>query len=81
MQNQPYIESAVAINDVEVQLIPKEDFQKLLFSNSDFSAQFIKMIANETLDIEQQLLDVAYGSVRKKSGQCSFNIGHGYGLE
>jgi CheY-like chemotaxis protein len=66
VQNQPYIESAVAINDVEVQLIPKEDFQKLLFSNSDFSAQFIKMIANETLDIEQQLLDVAYGSVRKK---------------
>jgi DNA-binding response OmpR family regulator len=62
----PYDESAMAMEDSRIRLIPEEDFKLLLFNDKDFSAKFIKMIASETIDVEQQLLDLAYGSVRKK---------------
>ena len=61
-----YDESAMAMEDSRIRLIPEEDFKLLLFNDKDFSAKFIKMIASETVDVEQQLLDLAYGSVRKK---------------
>ncbi|MDX1684865.1 MAG: response regulator [Saprospiraceae bacterium] len=66
LQKEPYEENAMAMEECKVKLIPEKDFRLLLFNDKDFSAQFIKMIANETTEVEQQLLDLAYGSVRKK---------------
>lgn len=61
-----YGSSASATTASELRLIPKEDFFKLLHSNRDFSAQFIKMMANRAEDTEEQLIEMAYSSVRKK---------------
>lgn len=66
LQMEPYEESAMAMEDCQIKLIPEKDFRLLLFNDKDFSAQFIKMIANEVVEVEQHLLDLAYGSVRKK---------------
>ena len=61
-----YKSSAKATTLSELRLIPKDDFFKLLHSNRDFTAQFIKMMANRAEDPEKQLIEIAYSSVRKK---------------
>ncbi|MDX1942001.1 MAG: response regulator [Saprospiraceae bacterium] len=80
-----YNEAAAALEDTEVSLIPKEDFQTLLHANRDVASQLIKMLANNVTEKEEQLLQLAYNSVRKrvadallllhnKEGKNEFNI-------
>jgi CRP-like cAMP-binding protein/CheY-like chemotaxis protein len=64
--NDRYLESAIVVETADVRLIPKDDFQKLVFSDRDVNARFIKMLANHVSDQEQQLIDLAYNSVRKR---------------
>ncbi|MEM1119773.1 MAG: response regulator [Bacteroidota bacterium] len=67
MAEAPYTYGAVAMNnDTELSLIPKEDFFQLLFANRDVFSQLIKMLANNVIDKEEQLLNLAYSSVRKR---------------
>lgn len=66
LNEKPYTESAAAIEDTELKLIPQEDFNKLVFGNKDVSTRFIKFLASHIAAQEQQLLDLAYNSVRKR---------------
>ncbi len=66
IQDHPYEESAMVIEDAVLHLIPKEDFNMLLYHNRGFSLQFIKMLANEVSAVEEDLLKLAYDSVRLK---------------
>jgi CheY-like chemotaxis protein/CRP-like cAMP-binding protein len=54
------------VKDTELSLIPKDDFFQLLFANKDVSSRLIKMLANNVINKEGQLLDLAYSSVRKR---------------
>ncbi|HMO40818.1 MAG TPA: response regulator [Saprospiraceae bacterium] len=80
-----YSESCAALEDTEVSLIPKDDFQALLHANRDVASQLIKMLASNVSEKEEQLLQLAYNSVRKrvasallllhdKEGKSEFNI-------
>ena len=66
IKNEPYNFSAAALGDLEVSLIPKEDFLKLLHANRDVSSRLIKMLADNIAEKEVQLLNLAYNSVRKR---------------
>jgi CRP-like cAMP-binding protein/FixJ family two-component response regulator len=61
-----YNETASALEDTELVLVPKEDFFSLLHSNRDVSAKFIKLLAGNVVAKEEQLLNLAYNSVRKR---------------
>ncbi|HMP12700.1 MAG TPA: response regulator [Saprospiraceae bacterium] len=61
-----YNESCTALEDTEISLIPKDDFQALLHANRDVASQLIKMLANNISEKEDQLLQLAYNSVRKR---------------
>ena len=61
-----YPESAAALEDCCIKLVPKQDFAALVFGNRDVNARFIKMLASHIADREQQLIDLAYNSVRKR---------------
>ena len=63
---QAYTGEASTIEKTTLRLIPKEDFSILLYNNRDFSIQFMKMLSNRAIDTEKKLIDMAYGSVRKK---------------
>lgn len=65
-----YHESASALEDSEIRLIPKEDFFSLLYNNRDFSVRFIKMLAENMEDQEEQLLSLAYNSIRKRVAEA-----------
>lgn len=66
IKNDQHNESAAALELTEISLIPKEDFIKLMSANRDVSSQLIKMLANNISDHEEQLLHLAYNSVRKR---------------
>jgi CRP-like cAMP-binding protein len=61
-----YPESTAALEDSTIKLIPKSDFTALVFGNRDVNARFIKMLANNVVEREQQLIDLAYNSVRRR---------------
>lgn len=61
-----YTESATAMEETQLSLIPKEDFFTLLHGNRDVASQLIKMLANNMTETEEQLLNLAYNSVRRR---------------
>jgi CRP-like cAMP-binding protein len=61
-----YTESAAALEETEVSVIPKEDFFKLLYSNAEVSAKFIGLLSHNLAEKEKQLLEIAYHSVRQR---------------
>lgn len=61
-----YFDSAEALEDSELILIPKEDFLKLITRNREVAASFIQMMSNNLEEKEKQLLDLAYKTVRKR---------------
>jgi CRP-like cAMP-binding protein/CheY-like chemotaxis protein len=67
LENTPYHETAVATQDSEVIIIPKEDFLTLVYSHSDVSAAFISMLCKKVVEKETALLNLAYSSVRQRT--------------
>ena len=61
LKDQPYSESAIAINQAEISLTPKADFFALLFYNKDFSSRFLSMLADNASAQQQQILQLAFG--------------------
>lgn len=61
-----YTDSATALEDAEIALIPQNDFLSLIYSNNEVSARFIKMLANDIHEKEERLLGLAYNSVRAR---------------
>lgn len=74
-----YNESAAALEDCELTLVPKDDFFALLNSNRDVSAKFIKMLAGNIISQEDQLLHLAYNSVRKRVADALTLLHERYG--
>ena len=69
-----YEDSAMALEDSDIRLIPNDDFKLLLFNNRDFAAKFISMLSSHADHSEKQLLDLAYSSVRKKVSNALVTI-------
>ena len=70
IKDDPYTFAATAMEETEVSLIPKEDFQKLLFANKDVASRLIKMLADNVIEKEEQLINLAYHSVRKRVAEA-----------
>jgi CRP-like cAMP-binding protein len=66
LKNTAYTESAVALEETEVLMIPKEDFFSLMYDNRDVSMKFIKLLSADVEEKETQLLHLAYDTVRKR---------------
>jgi CRP-like cAMP-binding protein/CheY-like chemotaxis protein len=66
LENSEYHDSAECLEDSDVVLIPKEDFYNLVYNNNQVMKKFIKMLSNDVLEKEEQLIKLAYSSVRKR---------------
>lgn len=66
MEAASYKETAETMEECEIAIIPKADFETLLNKNQAVANKFIKMLAKNVTDKEQQLLNIAYNSLRKK---------------
>lgn len=61
-----YNEFSVAIEGAKLALISKEDFEQLILSNKDVSINFIKLLAGNIVEKENELVSLAYNTVRKR---------------
>jgi len=69
MNNIVYQESATALEAVEVAAISKEELQQIVAENRTISLELMALLSDNISDIKQQLLQMAYSSVRKKTAQ------------
>lgn len=70
MTDESYSESAAPIEDCEISLIPKSDFNDLLHKNRQVSQKFIGILSKEIKENEDQLIKLAYNSVRKRVSEA-----------
>jgi CRP-like cAMP-binding protein len=66
LQSIRYPENAIALEDCHVSLIPQQRFLDTLYEHPDLANVFIKMMAQDIFDKEEQLVELAYNSVRKR---------------
>jgi CRP-like cAMP-binding protein/CheY-like chemotaxis protein len=72
--NEPYTETAEALEDSTVCQLPKEMLEELLNRYPDVARQFIHILSNNLLDKEEQLLQLAYHSVRKRMAEVLIRL-------
>jgi CRP-like cAMP-binding protein len=65
-----YLEFSTAMEDSLLTLVPKDDFERLLLSDKDVSASFIKLLAGSIVERENALLNLAYNTVRKRVAEA-----------
>jgi DNA-binding response OmpR family regulator len=70
MTDQAYTDSAAAIDECELNLIPKSDFNDLMNKNRQVSQKFISILSKEIQENEEQLIKLAYNSVRKRVSEA-----------
>lgn len=67
--DEAFTETAEAVEDSAICLLPKDAIVSLVNKYPDISMQFIKILANNIKEKEDQLLELAYNSVRKRLAQ------------
>ncbi|MFN5182554.1 MAG: response regulator [Bacteroidota bacterium] len=70
LEEKEYTDSAAALEDCEVCIVPKDEFYSLVYKNAEVSRKFIKLLSNDLHDKEEQLLKIAYNSVRKRVAEA-----------
>jgi CRP-like cAMP-binding protein len=66
MEGCSYKDSTEAIEESEIAFIPRSEFDELMNKNGEIASKFIRLLARNVSDMEQQLVNLAYNSLRKK---------------
>ncbi len=69
-----YNETAEAIDDTSICLLPKDVVKQLLDNYTDIGQKFIKILSSNLLEKEDQLLQLAYHSVRKRMAEVLLRL-------
>lgn len=74
LENTVYADNAVALEEAEIYLLPKEDFYSLVYRNADIAKKFLQLLCNNLKEKEEQLIKLAYNSVRKKVAEALLTL-------
>ncbi|MHB1921816.1 MAG: response regulator [Chitinophagaceae bacterium] len=74
LEGQNYEESAAALEDSTLILIPKEEFLGAVYGDILITRKFIQLIAQNIQGKEDRLLELAYGSLRKRIAKALLEI-------
>jgi CRP-like cAMP-binding protein/CheY-like chemotaxis protein len=74
LEDKLYEEAAEVLEDAEVLQIPKDDFLEAIYNDVNIAAKFIKLITHNLQDKEQRLMNLAYGSLRKRIAKALLDI-------
>jgi len=66
LENTPYKETAETLEESEINIIGREDFEILINNNKEVAHRFIKLLARNVSEKEEQLINLAYNSLRKR---------------
>lgn len=65
-----YQDTAEALEETEIAVIPKVDFDDLIHNNPILAEKFIRILARNVSEKESQLIGLAYNSLRKKVAEA-----------
>lgn len=69
-----YLDTAIALEYAKVMSIPKEDFTKLVYQDREVSNKFLDIISNNMVHLQEQLVDVAYSSVKQRTARVLLEL-------
>ncbi len=62
-----YEDYATAMEETQLYTVSRDEFQKILAGNPKITMQLVEVLNNNLSELKNQLMDMAYGSVRKKT--------------
>jgi CRP-like cAMP-binding protein len=74
LEEKNYEDSADALKDSEVAIIPREEFVQLVYNDINIATKFIKLITANMKEKETRLLNLAYDSLRKRIAKALIDI-------
>lgn len=81
LEDGKYSDTAMALEDSEISMIAKEDFFALVYKSPEVSRKFINILSNNILEREDQLIKLAYNSVRKRVSEALVTLYNKYKKE
>lgn len=74
LEEKNYEDTAEALKDAEVAIIPREEFVQLVYNDITIATKFIKLITKNMQEKETRLLNLAYDSLRKRIAKALLDI-------
>jgi CRP-like cAMP-binding protein/CheY-like chemotaxis protein len=78
LANEAFTDTATALEDSLLCVIPKEHVERLMNLYPDVAGKFIKLLSNDIREKEEQLLQMAYHSVRKRMAEAMLRLHRQY---
>ncbi len=74
LKDQTFSDHSMAMEDSEVLIIPRDIFMQLILSNKDIAAKFIQLLSQKVDEKEEQLLHLAYNTVRQRTAEALITL-------
>jgi CRP/FNR family transcriptional regulator, cyclic AMP receptor protein len=81
LEGTAYRDTAEAMEPAELAIIPRDEFDKLVHNNREVTRKFIQLLAKNVAEKEEQLLKLAYNSLRKRVADALLVLQHKYKKE
>ena len=78
LENAVYKEAAETLEECEVSSISRKDFELLINNNKTVAHKFIKLLAHNVSEKEEQLINLAYNSLRKRVADSIITLSKKY---
>ena len=69
-----YADSASILEDSRIMLIPRDEFQQMIYGDISIASKFIHIITRNVKEKEERLLNLAYSSLRKRVAKALVDI-------
>lgn len=79
--DQPYAASATALEEVQMCMIPREEFFKHVENNPKMALNLIKFLSNELSIAEKRMMNLAQKSVRERLAETLIILKETYGFD
>ncbi|RYY99958.1 MAG: response regulator [Chitinophagaceae bacterium] len=74
LENMSYRENADALEDTEIAAILRSEFEELMNAHPEVTRKFIRLLASDVRSMEEQLLRIAYNSLRRKVADALLSV-------
>jgi len=78
LENSVYKENAETLEESEISIIGRDDFEILINDNKKVAHKFIKLLAHNVSEKEEQLINLAYNSLRKRVADSIITLSKKY---
>ncbi|MEO6905669.1 MAG: response regulator [Ginsengibacter sp.] len=78
LENSFYKENAETLEESEISIIGRDDFEILINDNKKVAHKFIKLLAHNVSEKEEQLINLAYNSLRKRVADSILTLSKKY---